>query len=102
MQLITLLRFKLASSPLYYVTALTAVFESVCSIVDQHQPVVDKYYGSGKMQVVAKRLIAECGKAVKRLLEGWEEERSMKRKVSMLQSSILRLLSQGYGFSFYL
>lgn len=69
-----------ASSPLYYVTSFTAVFESVCSIVDQHQPVVEKYYGPRKMQFVAKSLIQECGKAVKRLLEGWEEERSMKRK----------------------
>ena len=51
-------------------------------IVDQHQPVVEKYYGQGKMITVIVYLLKECDRAVSRLLEGWEEERSMKRKVS--------------------
>lgn len=70
-----------ASSPLYYITALTALFESIAMIVHQHQPVVEKYYGSGKMASVIQRLLEECDRVVKGLLEGWEEERSMKRKV---------------------
>lgn len=70
-----------ASSPLYYITALTALFESIAMIVDQHQPVVEKYYGSGKMAGVLARLLQESDRVVKDLLEGWEEERAMKRKV---------------------
>lgn len=70
-----------ASSPLYYVTALTALFESVCSILDQHQTIVEKYYGKGKMQTVVEYLIRECDKVVKRLLDGWEEDRSLSRMV---------------------
>ncbi|KAG6811170.1 hypothetical protein H0H92_008654 [Tricholoma furcatifolium] len=70
------------SSPLYYITALTAVFESIAMIVDQHQPVVEKYYGSGKMKVVVKRLLSECDRAVKVIIESWEEERTMKRKLA--------------------
>ncbi|KAI0710461.1 COG4-domain-containing protein [Cerioporus squamosus] len=70
------------SSPLYYITALTALFESIALIVDQHQPVVEKYYGLGKMGLVLDRLLQEADRVVKDLLEGWEEERSMKRKLS--------------------
>ncbi|CCM06080.1 uncharacterized protein FIBRA_08327 [Fibroporia radiculosa] len=70
------------SSPLYYVTALTALFESIAMIVDQHQPIVDKYYGPGKMTPVLERLLLESDRVVKDLLEGWEEERAMKRKIS--------------------
>ena len=70
-----------ASSPLYYITALTALFESIALIVDQHQPVVEKYYGVGKMGLVLDRLLQEADRVVKDLLEGWEEERSMRRKV---------------------
>ena len=66
---------------MYYITALTALFESIALIVDQHQPVVEKYYGSGKMSSVLERLLRESDRVVKDLLEGWEEERSMKRKV---------------------
>ncbi|KAJ6546418.1 COG4 transport protein-domain-containing protein [Mycena vulgaris] len=70
------------SSPLYYITALTALFESIALIVDQHQPVVEKYYGRGKMHSVVGRLLEECDRVVKGLLEGWEEERSIKRKIT--------------------
>ncbi|CAK5279533.1 unnamed protein product [Mycena citricolor] len=71
-----------SSSPLYYITALTALFESIALIVDQHQPVVEKYYGQGKMQRVVERLLEECDRVVKGLIENWEEERSLQRKLS--------------------
>ena len=32
----------IASSPNYYTTALSCLFESIAMIVDQHQPVVEK------------------------------------------------------------
>ena len=78
----------LASSPLYYITALTALFESIAMIVDQHQPVVEKYYGPGKMASVLQRLLQESDKVVKDLIEGWEEERSIERKVCLANPTI--------------
>ncbi|KAF8835442.1 COG4-domain-containing protein [Paxillus ammoniavirescens] len=75
------------SSPLYYVTALTALFESVAMIVDQHQPVVEKYYGVRKMRNVIKRLLEECDRVVKSTLEAWREDRSIKRKLSDVLNS---------------
>ncbi|KAH9890716.1 COG4-domain-containing protein [Cubamyces lactineus] len=78
------------SSPLYYITALTALFESIALIVDQHQPVVEKYYGTGKMGLVLERLLQEADRVVKDLVEGWEEERSMERKLSDALSTIHR------------
>lgn len=50
-------------------------------IVDQHQPVVEKYYGVGKMRLVVERLLQECDRVAKGIIDGWEEERTMKRKV---------------------
>ncbi|KAI1788436.1 COG4-domain-containing protein [Ganoderma leucocontextum] len=79
------------SSPLYYITALTALFESIALIVDQHQPVVEKYYGLGKMGLVLDRLLQEADRVVKDLLEGWKEERSIQRKLS----DITRPMSSG-------
>ncbi|KAI0003322.1 COG4-domain-containing protein [Russula compacta] len=70
------------SSPLYYITALTALFESIAMIVDQHQPVVESYYGTGKMASVITRLLQECDRVCKSLIDGWEEERAMKRKLT--------------------
>ncbi|KAL4064326.1 COG4 transport protein-domain-containing protein [Scleroderma citrinum] len=68
------------SSPLYYVTALTALFESIAMIVDQHQPVVEKYYGRGRMTSVVERLLEECDRVVQSTLSSWREERSIDRK----------------------
>lgn len=50
-------------------------------IVDQHQPVVEKYYGAGKMASVLERLLQESDRVAKGLVENWVDERSMKRKV---------------------
>lgn len=50
-------------------------------IVDQHQPVVEKYYGPGKMKKVVSRLLDESDRVTKTLRDGWEEDRQMQRKV---------------------
>ncbi|PPQ65096.1 hypothetical protein CVT24_003057 [Panaeolus cyanescens] len=70
-----------ASSPLFYIAGLTSLFESIAMIVDQHQPVVEKYYGSGKMLSVLVRLLEECDKVTKSLKSSWEEDRGMQRKL---------------------
>ncbi|KAJ8590363.1 COG4-domain-containing protein [Rhizopogon salebrosus TDB-379] len=75
------------SSPLYYVTALTALLESIAMIVDHHQPVVEKYYGADKMAIVIKRLLDECDRVVRSTLDGWKEDRSIKRKLLDVSSS---------------
>lgn len=50
-------------------------------IIDQHQPIVEKYYGAGNMQSVIKRLLEECDRVVRNTLDTWREDRSIKRKV---------------------
>src|SRR3954453_11408116 len=86
---IFLMQLYLASSPLYYITALTSLFEGVAMIVDQHQPVVEKYYGPGKMKSVVSRLLEECDRVTQILKDGWEEDRAMQRKVWLLISFTL-------------
>jgi hypothetical protein len=83
-----------ASSPLYFITALTALFESIAMIVDQHQPVVEKYYGKGKMRLVVQRLLDECDRVTKTLKENWEEDRNVKRKV-IQATTLLAVLKLG-------
>ncbi|KAI6006065.1 COG4-domain-containing protein [Pisolithus albus] len=70
------------ASPLYHVTVLTALFENVATIVDQHHPVVEKYYGKGKMQIVVERLLEECDRVVRSTLSSWREDRAIGKKVN--------------------
>mgnify|MGYP002718901225 CR=1 FL=1 len=76
-----------ASNPLYYLTSLTSLLESIAHIIDQHQPVVDKYYGSGRMGTVVGRLVGESDRVVRNLVEGWEEERRVGRLVRFAPAS---------------
>ncbi|KAH8829698.1 COG4 transport protein-domain-containing protein [Flagelloscypha sp. PMI_526] len=75
------------SSPLYYVSSLTALFESIAMIVDQHRPVVEKYYGVGRMKSVVSRLLEKCDTVVARLVEDWEEDRFIQRKLAEVASN---------------
>ncbi|WVF70902.1 hypothetical protein IAT40_005697 [Kwoniella sp. CBS 6097] len=82
-----------ASSPLYYLTSLTNLLEAIAHIIDQHQPVVDKYYGKGKMRTVVGRLVGESDRVVRNLVEGWEEDRRVGRLISDTKQSRFALLA---------
>lgn len=71
-------------------------------IVDQHQPVVEKYYGAGKMSSVIERLLEECDRVVRKLIDGWEEDRVVKRKVILYESLRRSLLLNYRGSGSYL
>ena len=77
-----------ASSPMYFVASLTSLFESVALIIDQHQPLVEKYYGSAAMAPVVAKLLDECHRAFSQLLDAWEEDRQMQRKLADTSSPI--------------
>ena len=57
------------------------LFESVAVIIDQHQPVIEKFYGPGKMLRVIQRLQEESDTRSRKVLEAFEEEREITRKV---------------------
>ncbi|KAF5376567.1 hypothetical protein D9757_008273 [Collybiopsis confluens] len=75
------------SSQGYFIASLTSLFENVAKVVENHQPVVEKYYGSGKMKSVAEGLLLECDRVVKDVTDRWRDERSIARKISDITSS---------------
>lgn len=81
------------SSSLYYITTLTSLFEGIALIIDQHQPIVEKYYGNGKMTKVVAKLMDECDRVVRKVLAGWEEERSVKRKLALTSAFTFAFVS---------
>ncbi|KAF9435221.1 Golgi transport complex subunit 4 [Entomortierella beljakovae] len=70
-------------SPTFYADTLIRLFESIAVIIDQHQPVVEKYYGPGKMLRVIQRLQEESDIRGRKIIEAFEEEREIKRKSEM-------------------
>uniref|UniRef100_A0A8H7Y2D9 Conserved oligomeric Golgi complex subunit 4 n=1 Tax=Psilocybe cubensis TaxID=181762 RepID=A0A8H7Y2D9_PSICU len=70
-----------------FVVELVRLTTIIAMIVDQHQPVVEKYYGPGKMQNVVRRLLEESDRVTKSLINGWEEDRSMQRKLTEVSNN---------------
>ncbi|GAA5921563.1 hypothetical protein JCM3775_003107 [Rhodotorula graminis] len=71
-----------SQSPTHFSSLLTALFEAIALIISQHQPVVEKYYGDGKMLSVAGSLMTETDKLGVRVLANWEDERRIRRRVA--------------------
>ncbi|KAF8327057.1 COG4 transport protein-domain-containing protein [Amanita rubescens] len=71
-------------SPHYQATSFATLLENIAIVINQHQPVVDKYYGKGKMRMVLKYLLSECDQMVENLIKIWEQERNVKFKVSQI------------------
>ncbi|KAG8728108.1 hypothetical protein FRC11_011804 [Ceratobasidium sp. 423] len=65
---------------------------TVKGLIDQHQPIVEKYYGSGNMHTVVARLLRECDRVVNGLYDGWEEERDISRKLSDARTATFQTL----------
>ncbi|BGP23290.1 intra-Golgi transport-related protein [Rhodotorula toruloides] len=71
-----------SQSPTHFSALLTTLFEAIALILSQHQPVVEKYYGEGKMISVAGSLMTETDRLGLRVLANWEEERRIRKKVA--------------------
>ncbi|TNY17793.1 COG4 transport protein-domain-containing protein [Rhodotorula diobovata] len=71
-----------SQSPTHFSVLLTSLFEAIALIISQHQPVVEKYYGEGKMLSVAGSLMSETDKLGLRVVANWEDERRIRRRVA--------------------
>lgn len=69
-------------SPTHFSALLTTLFEAIALILSQHQPVVEKYYGEGKMVSVAGSLMSETDRLGLKVVANWEEERRVRRRVN--------------------
>ncbi|CAO1620244.1 unnamed protein product [Parajaminaea phylloscopi] len=70
---------------------LTALFEQLAILIDTHQPVVDRHYGSGNFALgVMPGLQEECDYIGTRILDSWIEK-----------AAVLRRLDEARAYNFY-
>ncbi|KAF9167818.1 Golgi transport complex subunit 4 [Actinomortierella ambigua] len=65
---------------------LIRLFESIAIVIDQHQPVIEKHYGPGKMLRVIQRLQEESDNQSRKILDRFEELRNINRKIREIRS----------------
>jgi uncharacterized protein YerC len=70
------------AAALQHAALLTKLFEHLALLIDQHQPLVDRFYGAGDFaKGVMPGLQEECDRLGVRVCDAWYEERNVQRKI---------------------
>lgn len=56
-------------------------FVGIARIVETHQPIVETYYGPGRLYALIKHLQAECDQQVEKVVEKFIQQRDYRRQV---------------------
>lgn len=84
------------AQPLFYANALTKLFEHIAQIVDGHEPLVERHYGSGSMTKVIERIQMEADVQGGIILDTWAEERRVNRKLTDVKAYPYNFLVQSF------
>jgi conserved oligomeric Golgi complex subunit 4 len=80
----------------FYASALTKLFEHMAQIIDGHQSLIERHYGSGKTVRVIKRLQVEADLQGGIILDTWADERQVDRKLTEIKSYAYTFLVQSF------
>jgi len=67
---------------------LTQLYESIAKIIDIHQPLVETYYGPGKLVAVIEVLQKECDRLSKRIIDDFKTKKNLSQVVSLVTKSL--------------
>ncbi|KAE8609186.1 hypothetical protein XENTR_v10011735 [Xenopus tropicalis] len=75
---------------LIFADTLTLLFEGIARIVETHQPILETYYGPGRLYMLIKHLQAECDRQVEKVVDKFVQHRDYHRKFQQVQSCMMR------------
>ena len=76
-----------------FADTLILVFETIAHIVEAHQPLVETYYGHGRMFTFVKNIQKECDKQVVRILTEFRKQRKIDYLFKIIQQSMSQSIS---------
>ncbi|GFR20681.1 conserved oligomeric Golgi complex subunit 4 [Trichonephila clavata] len=68
-----------------YADIATLLFEGIARIIEIHQPLVETYYGPGRLFSVIEVIQKECDRQIKRVLDEFKVQREFQKKSLSLQ-----------------
>lgn len=83
--------------PIIYADTLTLLFEGLAKIIDTHQPLIETYYGPGRLLSAIVVLQKECDVQMKRILQEWTRSRQINKKIQIIKD--LSRMSSNSSFS---
>ncbi|KAJ9583264.1 hypothetical protein L9F63_022397, partial [Diploptera punctata] len=69
-----------------YADTLTLLFEGIARIIEIHQPLIETYYGPGRLMQVVSELQTECDKESSRILAEFNRHRHVDSIVQLVQT----------------
>lgn len=80
--------------PIVYADTLVLLFEGLARVLDTHQPLLETYYGPGRLLSAVSILQKECDKQVKRVITEWGRTRQIQKKLQQI-TDLSRMTSSG-------
>ena len=80
----------------FYANVLTKLFEHIAQIVEHHGALVERHYGVGRMIKVIERLQMEADVQGGIVLDTWNDERNIDRKLTDIKSYAFTFLVQSF------
>ncbi|XP_069882372.1 conserved oligomeric Golgi complex subunit 4 isoform X2 [Dipodomys merriami] len=71
-----------------FADTLTLLFEGIARIVETHQPIVETYYGPGKLYTLIKYLQVECDRQVEKVVDKFIKQRDYHQQFRLVQSNL--------------
>uniref|UniRef100_A0A0K8RIP1 Conserved oligomeric Golgi complex subunit 4 n=1 Tax=Ixodes ricinus TaxID=34613 RepID=A0A0K8RIP1_IXORI len=69
-----------------YADTVTLLFEGIARTVEIHQPLVETYYGHGRLHTMVEMLQKECDCQVKKILEDFKKNKQFKKKAQQIRT----------------
>ncbi|XP_037401397.1 conserved oligomeric Golgi complex subunit 4 [Pygocentrus nattereri] len=80
-------------APVIFADTLTLLLEGIARIVETHQPIVETYYGPGRLYVLLTHLQKECDVQAQKVVDKFIKQRDYHNKFQVVQSSMMRGVS---------
>ncbi|ESO82827.1 hypothetical protein LOTGIDRAFT_108827, partial [Lottia gigantea] len=76
-------------SSVLYADTIIMLLESIARTVEVHQPLVETYYGFGKLITLLKILQKECDRQIRKVIDHFKSSREYDKKVKLVQTSLM-------------
>ncbi|KAJ8938483.1 hypothetical protein NQ318_007119 [Aromia moschata] len=80
-----------------YADTLTLLFEGLARVIDTHQPLIETYYGPGKLLPAVTILQKECDVQTKRVIMEWNKTRQINKKIQTITDLSRMSLSSSFS-----
>uniref|UniRef100_A0A8C2V3D0 Conserved oligomeric Golgi complex subunit 4 n=1 Tax=Chinchilla lanigera TaxID=34839 RepID=A0A8C2V3D0_CHILA len=71
-----------------FADTLTLLFEGIARIVETHQPIVETYYGPGRLYTLIKYLQIECDRQVEKVVDKFTKQRDYQQQFRLVQNNL--------------